>query len=164
MRIAINLPARALLEPELVDLIERALGTWGLRAGRLVLEIGDIAVLEGYPQAQAILRQLDKIGVKLSIDDLRAPVASLFWLASLPFNELKIDLNLASDWMGNARAEGVLKSLIDLAHQLKLDVAVIGVQNDAAAARLAELGCDFMQADFKGPPVDSEEFVVRFAG
>ncbi|MFH1603615.1 MAG: GGDEF domain-containing phosphodiesterase, partial [Pseudomonadota bacterium] len=164
LRIAIHLPARALLEPELADLIGRALGTWALRAGRLVLEIGDIAILDAYPETQATIRQLAKIGVKLSIDDPRASISSLFWLAALPFNELKIDLNLVSGWMGDARAEGVLKSLIDLVHQLKLDVVAIGVQDDAAAARLLELGCDFIQADFKGPPVDPEEFVVRFAG
>ena len=164
LRIAINLPARALLEPELADLVERALGTWALRAGRLMLEIDDIAVLEAHAEAQATIRRLDKIGVKLSIDDPRAPLASFFWLATMPFNELKIDLNLFSDWMGDARSEGLLKSLVDLAHQLKLDVAVVGVRDDAAAARLQEQGCDFMQGDFKGPPVDSEEFVVRFAG
>ncbi len=164
LRIAINLPGRALLAPELAELVERALGTWALRAGRLMLEIGDIALLEEFPQARATIGQLDKLGVKLSIDDSHAPVSALFWLAALPFDELKVDLNRLSDWMGDARAEGVLKSLIDLAHQVKLDVTAIGVQGDAAAARLTELGCDFMQADFKGPPVDAEEFVVRFAG
>jgi predicted signal transduction protein with EAL and GGDEF domain len=163
LRVAINLPARSLLEPELADLVERALGTWALRAGRLVLEIGDIPVLEAYPEAQATIRRLDKIGVKLSIDDPRAPLSSLFWLATMPFNELKIDLSLAPDWMGDARSEGVLKSLIELVHHLKFDVAAIGVQNEAAAARLLELGCDFMQADFKGLPVDPAEFVARFA-
>jgi len=163
LRIAVNLPGRALLVPELAEMVERALGTWALRAGRLVLEIGDITLLEEYPQARAMITQLDKIGVKLSIDDPHAPVSALFWLTSLPFNELKIDFNQVSDWMGDARTEGVLKSLIDLAHQMKLDVAAIGVQSDAAAARLAELGCDFMQADFKGSPVDPEEFVARFA-
>ena len=164
LRIAVHLSARALLEPELVDLVGRALGTWALRAGRLVLEIGDIAMLDAHPEAQAALRLLDKMGVKLSIDDPSASVPSLFWLARLPFNELKIDLSLVSGWMGDARSEGVLKSLVDLIHHLKLDAAATGVQDDAAAARLAELGCDFMQGDFKGPPVDSEEFVVRFAG
>ena len=163
LRIAINLPASGLLEPELVDLVERALGTWALRAGRLVLEIGDIPVLEASPEAQATIRRLDKIGVKLSIDDPRVPVASLFWLATMPFDELKMDLAIAPNWMGDARSEGVLKSLIELVHHLKFNFAAIGVQNEAAGARLLELGCDFMQADFKGPPVDPEAFVARFA-
>ncbi|MND08540.1 EAL domain protein [compost metagenome] len=61
-------------------------------------------------------------------------------------------------------SEGVLRSLVELARHLKLEVVAFGVQDEAAAARLVQLGCDFMQADFKGPPVDPDEFVVRFAG
>ncbi len=164
LRIAINLPARGLLEPGLPELVERALRTWSLRPGRLVLEIEDLSALEANAQAQAAILRLHEIGVKLSIDDARAPLSSLFWLAAMPFQELKIDLSIARDWTGQTRTEGVLRSLIELVHQLKLDVVAIGVADDAAAARLLELGCDFMQADFKGPPVDPEEFVDRFAG
>lgn len=163
LRIAINLPARALLEQGLSELIERALRTWSLRPGRLVLEIDDLSGLEAQPQAQAAILRLNEIGVKLSIDDAHAPLSSFFWLASMPFQELKIDLSVAHDWNGRERAEGVLRSLIDLVHQLKLDVVAIAVADEAAAARLKELGCDFMQADFKGPPVDAEAFVARFA-
>ena len=164
LRIAVNLPARGLLHTELPELVERALRTWALRAGRLVLEIEDIAVLETQAEAQAAIRRLHEVGVKLSIDDPRAPLSSLFWLATMPFKELKIDLSVAPDWMVQPRSEGVLRSLIELAHQLELEVVACGVQDDAAAARLTQLGCDFMQGDFRGPPVDPEEFVVRFAG
>lgn len=164
LRIAVNLPARALLYAELPELVERALRTWALRAGRLVLEIDDIAVLEKYPQAQAAVRRLHEMGIKLSIDDARAPLSSLFWLATMPFKELKIDLAMAADWMAHPRSASVLKSLIELAHQLELEVIGFGVADEAAAARLGELGADYMQADFRGPPVDAEEFVVRFAG
>ncbi len=164
LRIAVNLPARCLLHTELPELVERALRTWALRAGRLVLEIGDISVLETYPEAQAAIRRLHEMGIKLSIDDTRAPLSSLFWLATMPFKELKIDLSVAPDWMAHPRSEGVLRSLIELAHHLELEVVASGIQDDAAAARLTQMGCDFMQADFRGPPVDPEEFVTRFAG
>ncbi len=163
LRIAINLPARVLLQPEIPELVERALRTWALRPGRLMLEIGDLSVLETQAQAQATILRLHEIGVKLSIDDAGAPLSSLFWLATMPFQELKIDLSIAHGWMEQPRSEGVLRSLIELVHQLKLDVVAVAVANEAAAARLLELGCDFMQADFKGPPVDPEEFVARFA-
>jgi diguanylate cyclase (GGDEF)-like protein len=164
LRIAVNLPARGLLYTELPELVERALRTWALRAGRLVLEIEDISVLETYPEAQSAIRRLHEMGVKLSIDDSRAPLSSLFWLATMPFKELKIDLSVVPDWMAHPRSERVLRSLVELAHHLELAVVAFGVQDDAAAARLAELGCDFMQADFRSPPVDPEEFVARFAG
>ncbi len=164
LRIAINLPARGLLEPELFELVERALRTWSLRPGRLMLEIDDISVLEAQAQAQAAIARLHEIGVKLSIDDARAKLSSLFWLATMPFQEMKIDLSIAHEWAAQARSERVLRSLTELAHHLKLDAVAIGVADEAAASRLAELGFDFMQADFKGPPLEAEEFVARFAG
>ncbi len=163
LRVAINLPARALMEPGLTDLVERALRTWSLRPGRLMLEIGDMPALQEYADAQAAILRLHETGVKLSIDDASAPLSSLFSLASLPFQELKIDLSVVQGWTGQARAESVLQSLIALVHSLKLDVVATGVADEAAAARLLELGCDFMQANFKGPPVDPEVFVDRFA-
>ena len=162
LRVAVNVPARALLEPGLAELVERALRTWSLRPGRLMLELDDIGVLETHAQARDAARRLDEIGVKLSIDDTRAQLSSLFWLASMPFQELKIDLSIARDWATQARAERVLRSLIELAHHLKLDVVALAVADEAAATKLAELGCNFMQADFKGAPVDAEEFVTRF--
>ena len=163
LRVAINLPARALMEPGLPDLVERALRTWSLRPGRLMLEIQDIPALQEYADAQAAMLRLHETGVKLSIDDARAPLSSLFSLGTLPFQELKVDLSIVRGWAGQARAESVLQSLIALVHNLKLDVIATGVADEAEAARLLELGCDFMQADFKGPPVDPEVFVDRFA-
>ncbi len=59
-------------------------------------------------------------------------------------------------------SERILQSLIELAHQLKLDVVAVGVADNAAAARLKELGCDYMQADYKGPALDPKGFVDRF--
>lgn len=164
LRIAVNLPARSLLEPELPDLVERALRTWSLRPGRLMLEIEDLDTLHAHAEVRAAILRLHAMGVKLSLDDARAPLSCLFWLATLPFQELKIDLAIASEWTAQARSEGVLRSLIALVHQLELAVIAIDVADDAQAAKLTELGCDFMQADFRGPPVDAEEFVVRYAG
>lgn len=163
LRIAINFPARVLLEPELAELVERALRTWSLRPGRLVLEIEDFSELQSQTQVRAVIQRLHEIGVKLSIDDTRVRLASLFWLATMPFHELKVDLSLVPGWSVEARAESVLRALVELAHQLKLDVIVVGAADEAAAARLQGMGCDFMQADYRGPAVDAEDFVARYA-
>ena len=96
--------------------------------------------------------------MKLSIDDAGARVSSLFWLAMLPFQEIKIDLSAARD----AAGERIARSLIELAHHLKLEVVAIGVADEPAAARLKELGCDTLQADYKGPALDPAGFVARF--
>jgi diguanylate cyclase (GGDEF)-like protein len=163
LRIAVNLPARLLLLPELPDTVERALRTWSLRPGRLMLEIGEIPVLDEKPLAQETLRRLKEIGVKLCMDDAAMTLSSLFRLATLPFQEIKIDLSRAGDLIGQPKSDRILQSLIELAHQLRLDFAVHGVPDEAAIGRLKELGCDYVQADFKDPPVDPAGFVARYA-
>jgi len=163
LRIAVNLPARLLLLPELPDTVERALRTWSLRPGRLMLEIGEIPVLNEKPRAQQTLARLKEIGIKLSMDDAAMTLSSLFRLATMPFQEIKIDLSRDGDLMGQPKSDRILQSLIELAHQLRLDFAVHGVHNEAAFDRLKELGCDYVQADFKGPPVDPAGFVARYA-
>ena len=112
--------------------------------------------------ARETLGRLKALGVKLSIDDTGLALSSLFGLATMPFQEIKIDVPVAGDPAAVPQAERILQSLIELAHHLKLEVVAVGVADDAAADRLKELGCDFMQADYKGPALDPKAFVARF--
>jgi EAL domain-containing protein (putative c-di-GMP-specific phosphodiesterase class I) len=105
---------------------------------------------------------LKDVGVKLSIDDPHLTVASLFWLATMPFQEIKIDVSALGNLAGAPKPEHILRSFIELAHHLKLDVVAVGAADEATAAQLKELGCDYMQADFKGPALDPIQFVERF--
>lgn len=162
LRIGIKLPARALRNTELVDVVERALGTWGRRPGTLILEIGETALLGKEAVARETLGRLKELGLKLSIDDPGMALSSLFWLATMPFQEIKIDVSAARDLAGMPKSERIIQSIIELAHHLRLDVVAVGVADDAMAARLKELGCDHMQADYKGPALPPAQFVERF--
>jgi diguanylate cyclase (GGDEF)-like protein len=162
LRVAVNLPARALLQAGLPDLIERALSTWRLRPGRLMFEIGETSVLGAEPAARETLVRVRELGVKLAIGDPGASISSLFQLATMPFQEIKLDLSAAREAADLPQFERIVQSLIELAHHLKLDVLAVGVTGEAMEARLKELGCDFMQADHRGPPLDAAGFVTRF--
>lgn len=162
LRVGVKLPARVLRYPELLDVVERALGTWSRRPGTLILEIGETSVLGQDAVARETLGRLKEFGVKLSIDDPGMAFSSLFWLATLPFQEIKIDVSAASDLTGGPKSERILQSIIELAHHLKFAVVAVGVPDDAAAARLKELRCDYMQADYKGPALAPAAFVTRF--
>jgi diguanylate cyclase (GGDEF)-like protein len=162
LRIAIKLPARALRNTELVDVVGRALGTWSRRPGTLILEIGDTALLGTDTVARETLGRLKELGLKLSIDDPGMALPSLFRLASMPFQEIKLDVSAARDLEDAVKSAHIIQSIIELAHRLRLDVVAVGVTDDAAAARLKELGCDLMQADYKGPALGPEEFVQRY--
>jgi diguanylate cyclase (GGDEF)-like protein len=162
LRIGVKLPASALRHPEIPDVVQRALGTWSRRPGTLILEIGETSILGPDLVARDTLGRLKELGVKLSIDDSGMALSSLFWLASLPFQEIKLDVSAVCDVAGMAKSDRILQSLIELAHHLRLEVVAVGVADEAAAARLKELGCDYMQADFKGPALDPVKFVERF--
>jgi diguanylate cyclase (GGDEF)-like protein len=162
LRIGVNVPGRALLHTELPDVVERALRTWGLRPSRLMVEIGETSVLGTDATARETLGRLKELGVKLSIDDAGLALSSLFRLATLPFQEIKFDVSAARDLADLPTAERLLQSLIELAHHLQLAVVAVGVADEAAAGRLKDLGCDYMQADYKGPALGPEAFVARF--
>jgi EAL domain-containing protein (putative c-di-GMP-specific phosphodiesterase class I) len=162
LRVGVNLPGRALLHPEIPDVVARALGTWSLRPGRLIIEVGETSVLVSEPAARETLARLKELGVKLSIDDPHLALSSLFSLANLSFHEIKIDVALARNLADEPKSERILQAIIGLAHALELEVVAVRVADDAAADRLKALGCDYMQADYRGPALAAEEFVKRF--
>ena len=162
LRIGVNLPGRALLHGEIPDIVERALRTWNLRPGRLVAEIGEVALLGSDASAREALGKLKELGVRLSIDDENLALSSLFWLAAMPFREIKIDVSPAKDLASGPQSGRIVQALVELGHQLRLDVVAVGAADDAAEARLKELGCDYFQSDHKAPALDALDFVKRY--
>ena len=162
LRVSVNIPGRVLLHAELPDVVERAINTWNLRPGRLVLEIGETSVLITSAVARDTLVRLKGLGVKLSIDDSNLALLSLIEITSMPFQEIKINFSGVREMADAPKSERILKSLIELAHQLRLDIVAVGVSDEAAAMQLKALGCDYMQADYKGPALDPESFVSRY--
>ena len=162
LRVAVNLPGRALLHTVIPDIVERSLGTWRLRPGRLVLEISQTATLVKEAVALETLARLKKIGVRLSIDDADLAVSSLFGLASMPFQEIKLDVSSIQGQESAAHSGRIMQSLIELAHHLKLAVVAVGVPDDNVASRLKDLGCDYMQGDYRGAALKSVAFVKQF--
>jgi len=138
------------------------LGTWSLRPGRLIVEIGETSILHTETQARETLARLKELGVKLSIDDPNLALSSLFQLATMPFQELKIDVSSAGAFAATPKAERILQSIVELAHQLRLDIVAFNVADEAGAAKLKELGYDYMQGDYRGAAVDPKSFVERF--
>lgn len=162
LRIGVNVPGRVLLHPEIPDVVARALGTWGLRPGRLIIEVDEVSVLSTEPAAQDTLAQLKEIGVKLSIDDASLALSSLFWLAPLAFQEVKFDVGYARDLAEGSKSERIVQTMIELARSLDLEVVATHVASEAAAERLKALGCNYMQADYRGAAMEAKSFVKWF--
>jgi len=161
LRVGVSLSARSLRQSDLPDFVASALNTWNLRPSRLVLEITETAVLARSLESVETLQRLRQAGVRLCLDDPGAGYASLSWLATLPFHELKIDLAAVGSIAEVPQKLALVQSLIELAHRLKLQVVVAGVEDEATAARLKELRCDIVQGAFIGAPLDAAGFVKQ---
>ncbi len=161
LRVGVNLSATSLRHSDLPEFVTSALKTWNLRPSRLVLEITETAILARSLESVETLQHLSEAGVRLCLDDPGAGYASLSWLATLPFHELKIDLASVGSITQAPQKLALVQSLIEFAHRLKLEVVVAGVEDEATAARLKALRCDIMQGSFVGAPLDAAGFVKQ---
>ncbi|HEX9184435.1 MAG TPA: GGDEF domain-containing phosphodiesterase [Burkholderiales bacterium] len=161
LRIAVKLSAKSLRQSDLPDFVASALKTWNLRPSRLALEITETAVLARSLESVETLQKLRSTGVRLCLDDASAGYHSLSWLATLPFHELKIDLAAVGNIAEVPQKLALVRSLVELAHQLKLEVVVAGVEDAATAALLGPLGCDIAQGPAIGAPLDAAAFAQR---
>jgi diguanylate cyclase (GGDEF)-like protein len=162
VRVSVNLSANNLRERDLPDFVDRALRTWSLPSERLVIEVTENAVLGAASAIQETFGRLKALGVRLSIDDFGTGYSSMNYLATMPFDEMKIDLSFVRDMARVPQHERIVRSLIDLAHNLGLAVVAEGVEDEATARRLGELGCDLMQGFYASAPLDPESLISAY--
>jgi len=164
LRIGVKLPARCLRAPEFPDLVDRALHTWPVQRGQLVLGFAGLAALGAQPEVTEALQRLRKLGVHLSMESLGTGDASLHDLASVLFDELRLQLRFLPDLASTPRHEKIVRALVELAHHLSLTAVAEGVDDEASAKRLAELGCDQVQGRYAGEPLDAAKFIAAYEG
>ncbi|HEX3629066.1 MAG TPA: EAL domain-containing protein [Candidatus Dormibacteraeota bacterium] len=141
--ISVNLSARNLLDNELPDAVGQLLRTWQVPPDKLSLEITESTLIA--TEAEATLAQLHAIGVQISVDDFGTGYSSLAYLKRLPVGEIKIDRSFVQDMATNWDGAAIVRSTIDLGHNLGLKVVAEGVENEATARMLREYGCDYIQ-------------------
>ncbi len=153
LRMAVNLSANVLYQPELFHHVESAMAIWSMPVERLVLEVTESAMMRDPESSMATLRRLAEMGVTISIDDFGTGYSSLAYLKHLPVGELKIDKSFIMQMLENAADRQIVRSVIDLAHNLGLDVVAEGVESEETARELAGMGCDIAQGYFFARPM-----------
>jgi predicted signal transduction protein with EAL and GGDEF domain len=161
--VGVNLSAQDMAERDLPELITQALATWDVPAQRLTLEITETAVMENDAVLEESLRRLREIGVRLSIDDFGTGYSSLARLKILPVDEIKIDVSFVRDMARNRQDERIVRSVIDLAHNLDITVVAEGVENRETLEQLAKMDCDIVQGFLVSPPLSAAEFADLLA-
>jgi EAL domain-containing protein (putative c-di-GMP-specific phosphodiesterase class I) len=165
LRIAINLSARSLHSPELIDFVLDRVTAADVAPERLALEITESAVMTDELRAGQMLRRLHDRGVEISIDDFGTGYSSLTNLRRLPVSEIKIDKSFVSSVPEVDEDRIIVSSIIELGHNLGLQVVAEGVETLAAWHTLAGFGCDTGQGYFLSRPLganDLERFMNDF--
>ncbi|MDQ2778744.1 MAG: EAL domain-containing protein [Pseudomonadota bacterium] len=159
-RVSVNLSTRDLMDQDLPAKIERILARHGMPPAALCLEITESAIMDDPQRAEATLNTLSAAGFKLSIDDFGTGYSSLAYLKRLPVDELKIDKSFVLAMEADEDDAKIVRSTIDLAHNLGLTVVAEGVENAAVLARLAALDCDEAQGFHMCRPLPASEMTA----
>jgi len=161
--VAVNLSAWDLQDADLPDYIEALLRECRLPASRLTLEITESAVMNDPLRAREVMTRLNHLGASLAIDDYGTGFSSLAYLKLLPVNSLKIDRSFVMDMLEDENDAIIVRSTIDLSHNLGLKVVAEGVENAEVLQLLRAHGCDAAQGYHLARPMPLSRLERWFA-
>ena len=160
LRVSVNLSTRDLLDPDLSNRLASILLRHGVKASAFCLEITESAIMDDPQRAEAMLNRLSEQGFKLSIDDFGTGYSSLAYLKRLPVDELKIDKSFVMGMAKGGDDAMIVRSTIDLAHNLGLTVVAEGVETADILEQLRGLSCDEAQGYHISRPVPVNDFLI----
>ena len=157
LKIAINISTQTLMDPDFINQVQSRITDFSI-SRRIIFEITESLFLSDHDYIFDTLTRLRAIGIELSIDDFGTGYSSLSRLKKLPVNELKIDQSFIRDMMSNFDDQIIVKSIVDLAHNLGLSVVAEGVETKEILDHLNRLGCDIAQGYLIAKPMPAIEF------
>jgi diguanylate cyclase (GGDEF)-like protein len=155
--VAVNISARSLLDPIFPVHVQELLDAQDVAPYLLCLELTETAVMTDHDLALVVLRALDSMGVSLSIDDFGTGYSSMAYLKTLPVKELKIDRSFVMGMANDPDSAVIVRSTIELAHDLGMTVVAEGVEDSITRMDLATMGCDLVQGYGICRPVSAGE-------
>ena len=128
--------------------------------GDVTLEITESSLLIDAPRTRATIDDLHAAGFRLAVDDFGTGYSSLSYLRRLPVQELKIDQSFVHGMLSEPEDEVIVKSTIDLGHNLQLSVVAEGVEDDATLHALSAMGCDIAQGFGIAVPLSADDLIA----
>jgi diguanylate cyclase (GGDEF)-like protein len=150
---AVNLSARQLFQPDLVNVVAQVLEQTQLEPHFLELEVTETTAVKYIDLTQGLLRQMQDMGVHIAMDDFGTGYSSLNYLKQLPLNTLKIDQSFIRDLKPNSKDIEIIKAVISLGHGLNLTIVAEGVESEVQLELLRDLNCNIIQGYFFSPPL-----------
>lgn len=157
--ISVNLSPALLMNPELAELVVRALRIWNIPPPMLILEITETSAMVNQELSQRTLQRLSEHGILLSIDDFGTGYSSYSYLQQVPVHELKIDKSFINTLLHDSSSERLVSSMIRLGQDLGIAVLAEGIETVAVSRRLLELGCRYGQGYLFARPMPAAELL-----
>ncbi|MDB5959273.1 MAG: hypothetical protein JWP59_567 [Massilia sp.] len=164
LKVSVNLSTRDLLDQDLPNKFSEILKRHQVSPASFCLEITESAIMDDPVRAQQTLERLHAMGVDLSIDDFGTGYSSLAYLKRLPVDELKIDKSFVLNMENDIGDTKIVRSTIDLGHNMGLRVVAEGIESEAVWRLLAALGCDQGQGYFMSRPIPGDKLAAWIAG
>jgi EAL domain-containing protein (putative c-di-GMP-specific phosphodiesterase class I) len=143
-------------QPDVVDVVRRALDTSGLAPEYLELEITESISMANPAQSVPLMHRLKETGVTLSIDDFGTGFSNLSYLRRFPVDRLKIDLSFVREITTDPGSLAISEAIITMSHSLRLQVIAEGVETEGQLALLESRDCDSIQGYYFSPPLDAD--------
>ena len=156
LTVAVNLSARNLLDLQFPDDVGQLLEAKAVPAAWLVLEITESTLMADPLRAKEVLTRLSRMGIELAIDDFGTGYSSLASLQQLPVDEIKIDKSFVLNMASNGDNAMIVRSVIELARNLRLRTVAEGVENEEIYRRLEGLSCDVAQGFYLSRPIPAD--------
>ena len=164
LEVAINLTALNLQDPEFVERVIERMRQGNSHRLRLIVEITEGVMISDPEHCRFILDRLHELGVKISIDDFGTGYSSLAYLKELPVDEVKIDQSFVQNMSDNSRDSCIVRTIIELGHNLGLRVVAEGVEQRSVLELLSGLRCDMAQGFYLSHPLTHQQLEGWYQG
>lgn len=156
LTISVNFSAKQLVQPDLVETVERVLEETGLDPTSLKLEITENTIMETSQFTAGVFSHLQSLGVQVQIDDFGVGYSSLGYLSHFPLNALKIDRTFVGRMADDTNQLDIIQAIVSLTHRLGVGVIAEGVETQGQLDQLKQLGCEYGQGFLVSVPIDSQ--------
>jgi EAL domain-containing protein (putative c-di-GMP-specific phosphodiesterase class I) len=160
LSLSLNISVRSLLDRRFPEEVEKLLSRHGVDGTALTLELTESSLMVDPEVAKKTMRHLAELGVSVAIDDFGTGYSSLAYLTDLPIGELKIDKSFVRAMGSDARNAIVVRSTIELAHNLGLRTVAEGIEDSFTFERLRALGCELAQGFHMSKPLPAASLVT----
>ncbi|MBX3663261.1 MAG: phosphodiesterase [Burkholderiales bacterium] len=159
-KLGLRVSASGLLQPDFPEFVDRALRTWGVPPGRLVIGVHESAIAGDLAQVRDLFGRLKRLGLRLGIAGFATGASSLGNLAQLPFDEMQLSAAFVHDMQRSPLHGKIVRSLVRLARDFGLRVTAEGVADGETVVALLALGCERVQGPHVSPPLTAEDIMI----